>query len=70
MTLRVYVYFVEFYVFVLDETKVVGTKLVCKHIWVGNIHVQLHLGPARGPKGGPQHWSSTLPGSGQTAAGD
>ena len=31
-TLGVYVCFIEFYVFILDETYVVGPKLLCKHI--------------------------------------
>ena len=31
-TLGVYVCFIEFYVFILDETYVLGPKLLCKHI--------------------------------------
>ena len=52
--LCVYACSVEFYVFVLDENHVVGPKLVCEHIWVGNVRVRLHIGPTRGSKGGPQ----------------
>ena len=37
LTLRVYVCFVRFYVFVLDETHVVGPKIVYEHILVGNV---------------------------------
>lgn len=63
-TLRVYLCFIEFYMFVLDETHVVCPKLVYEHIWVGKVWVRLHIGPTRGPTRGPQHWSSTLPSSG------
>ena len=48
-TLSVYVCFVAFYVFVLDETHVVGPKLVYEHILSGNIQVRLHIGPTKGP---------------------
>ena len=63
-TLYVYVCFIEFYVFFMDETYMLSSKLVYEHIWDKNVRVWIHLGPARGPKGGAQHWSSTLPGSG------
>ncbi len=36
-TLCVYVCFVKFYMFVLDETHVRGVKLIEDRIWVGNI---------------------------------
>lgn len=49
-TLYAYVYIVEFYVFILDETDVVGRKLVYKHIWVRNVLVRFHIGPTRGSK--------------------
>ena len=39
ITMCVYAFFVEFSVFVLDETHVVGCKIVCDHIWVGNVRV-------------------------------
>ena len=55
--------------FVFDETHVVGPKPVHKHIWGGNVRVRLHVKPTRSPKVGPQHWSSTLRGSGQTTTG-
>ena len=48
-TLCVYVCFVNFYVFVLDQNHVVGPKLVYKHIWVGNLRIGLHIGPRKGP---------------------
>ena len=38
-TLHVNACFVEFYVFVLETNHVVGTTILCKHIWVGNILV-------------------------------
>ena len=38
-TLCVYVCFVEFYVFVFDETHVVGPKIARKHILIGNVGV-------------------------------
>ena len=34
ITLCVYAYFVEFYVIILEETHVVGPKIVYKYIWV------------------------------------
>ena len=54
MTMFVYVSFVEFYMFVFYETHVVGPKLLYKHIWGRNVHVRLHRGPKRVPKGGHQ----------------
>ena len=63
-TLCVYVYLVKFYVFIFDETYMVSPKLVYKHIWDENVGVRHHLGPKWGPRGGPKHWSSTLPSSG------
>ena len=53
MTLCVYVYLVEFDVFVLDETYIVSPKLVYEHIWEKNVRARLHLGPIRGPKRNP-----------------
>ena len=52
-TLRVYVCFIVFDVFVLHETHVLGLKHVYDNIWVGNVHVRIHIGPTRGPKGEP-----------------
>ena len=49
MTLCVYTCFVEFYVFVMDKTHVVGPKLVYDHIWVVNVQVRLHIVPTKGP---------------------
>ena len=43
----------EFYVFIFEETLVEGPKLVCKHIWVGNVPVRLQVEPTRGRKSGP-----------------
>ena len=37
--LHVYVCFVEFYVFVFDETHVVGPKIAREHILIGNVGV-------------------------------
>ena len=50
----VYACFIEFYAFILDESDVVGPKLVYAHIWVGNIRVRLHIEPTRGPRRGHQ----------------
>ena len=58
-----------FYVFVLDETHVVDTKIVYKTFCGGNVQVRLHAGHARVPNGGTQHWNLTLLGSGQRMAG-
>ena len=65
-TMCVYACFIIFYVYVLDETYVVGNKLVYKHIWDGIAQVWLYVGLTRCPRVGPQHWSSTLKGSGKT----
>ena len=40
MTLCVFAWFVDLYVFVLDEIDVEGNKLVYKHIWIGKVWVK------------------------------
>ena len=63
-TLRVYVYFIEFNVFVLDENHVRGTKHRYDHIYVGKFWVKIHVRPTRGPRRRTPTWSSTLHGTG------
>ena len=53
MTFYIYSCVVNFYVFFIDEICVVGPKIVYKHILIGNVQVRLHVGPTRGPRGGP-----------------
>ena len=40
--------------FILDETQVVGPKIISKHIWVWNVWVRLYVGPTTVLKVGPQ----------------
>ena len=41
MTLCVQAYFIEFYVFVLNEIHVIGAKLIQDHVWVGNVQEKI-----------------------------
>ena len=52
-SLYVLVYFIEFYVFVLDEINVRGPKLVYKHIQVGNVQAKLPKDQPRVLEEGP-----------------
>ena len=54
MTLCVELCFIEIYVFIFEETHVVGYKIMFIYVWFGNVWVRLHVGPARAPKLGPQ----------------
>ena len=54
MTLRVYVCFIEFYVFVFYEIDVGDPKILYQHTLIGNIWVRIHVGPTRVPKVGPK----------------
>ena len=52
-TLFVYVCFIEFYVFVLNEIPVRGHKIVYKHIRVGNVQVKVPKDQPRVLEEGP-----------------
>ena len=58
-TLCVFACFVEFYVFVLDEIHVIGTKLIYKHVWVVKVRENIPKDYPRvleeGPKVGAKY---------------
>ena len=57
MTLCVYTCFVMFYVFVLDEIHVRGSKLIYDHVWIGKVPTNIPKDQPRFHEEGPKTWS-------------
>ena len=53
-TLCVYACFVKFYVFVLDEIHLIGTKFLYEHVWVRNVQENIPKDHPRVLEEGPK----------------